>query len=50
MDEYGIGAQILAELGLTTIKILTNHPRAIVGLEGFGLEIVEHVLITGARG
>jgi 3,4-dihydroxy 2-butanone 4-phosphate synthase / GTP cyclohydrolase II len=44
MDEYGIGAQILAELGLTTIRILTNHPKArIPGLEGFGLEIVEQV-------
>lgn len=44
MDEYGIGAQILSELGLTSIRILTNHPKArIPGLEGFGLEIVEQV-------
>ena len=43
MDEYGIGAQILSDLGLATIRVLTNNPRAIVGLEGFGLQIVEHV-------
>lgn len=45
IDEYGIGAQILAELGLTSIRVLTNHPRPITGLEGFGLEIVEQVPI-----
>jgi 3,4-dihydroxy 2-butanone 4-phosphate synthase/GTP cyclohydrolase II len=44
-DEYGIGAQILAELGLTTIRVLTNNPRTIVGLEGFGLEVVDEVPI-----
>ncbi len=43
MDEYGIGAQILSDLGLATIRVLTNNPKAIVGLEGFGLQIVEHV-------
>jgi 3,4-dihydroxy 2-butanone 4-phosphate synthase/GTP cyclohydrolase II len=46
MDEYGIGAQILADLGLSTIRILTNNPRAIGGLEGFGLQVVEHVPIS----
>lgn len=51
MDEYGIGAQILADLGLTTIRILTNHPKArIPGLEGFGLEIVEQVPFGPAGG
>ncbi len=45
MDEYGIGAQILADLGLTSIRLLTDNPRPIVGLEGFGLRIVEHVPI-----
>lgn len=39
--EIGIGAQILADLGLTTIRLLTNHPRRVAGLEGFGIEIVE---------
>ncbi len=44
-DEYGIGAQILADLGLTTIRVLTNHPGAIGGLEGFDLRITEYVPI-----
>lgn len=38
--ETGIGAQILSDLGLTRIRLLTNHPRKVVGLEGFGIEIV----------
>ncbi len=38
--ETGIGAQILSDLGLTRIHLLTNHPRKVVGLEGFGIEIV----------
>ncbi len=40
--EYGIGSQILAQLGLTTIRILTNNPRKITGLQGFGLSVVSH--------
>jgi len=43
--EAGIGAQILADLGLRQIRLLTNHPRKIVGLEGFGIEVVEQVPI-----
>jgi 3,4-dihydroxy 2-butanone 4-phosphate synthase/GTP cyclohydrolase II len=43
--EYGIGSQILSELGLTTIRILTNNPRKITGIEGFGLKVVEQVPI-----
>ena len=39
--ENGIGAQILMDLGLHRIRLLTNHPRKIVGLEGFGIEIVD---------
>ena len=38
--EYGIGSQILAELGLTTIRVLTNNPKKIAGVEGFGLTVV----------
>lgn len=41
--EVGLGAQILSDLGLHTIRLLTNHPRRIVALEGFGIEIVEQV-------
>ena len=43
--EVGIGAQILSDLGLRTIRLLTNHPRRIVALEGFGIEIVDQVPI-----
>ncbi|HUA86981.1 MAG TPA: 3,4-dihydroxy-2-butanone-4-phosphate synthase [Bryobacteraceae bacterium] len=41
--ETGIGAQILADLGLSTIRLLTNHPRKVMGLDAFGIEIVEQV-------
>jgi len=43
LRNYGIGAQILADLGLHRIKLLTNNPRKIVGLKGYGLEVVERV-------
>jgi 3,4-dihydroxy 2-butanone 4-phosphate synthase/GTP cyclohydrolase II len=43
--DYGIGNQILADLGLSTIRILTNNPKKITGIEGFGLEVVEQVPI-----
>ena len=43
--DWGIGNQILADLGLTTIRILTNNPKKITGLEGFGLHVVEQVPI-----
>jgi len=41
--EYGIGNQILADLGLSTIRLLTNNPRKVDGIEGFGLTVVEQV-------
>jgi len=41
--EYGIGSQILVDLGITTMRVLTNNPAKYGGLEGFGLEIVERV-------
>src|SRR5579884_275848 len=41
--DYGIGNQILAELGLTTIRILTNNPKKLTGIDGFGLTVVEQV-------
>ena len=41
--EAGIGAQILADLGLRSIRLLTNHPRKVAGLEAYGIEIVDQV-------
>src|SRR5437868_3558000 len=45
LREYGLGAQILADLGLRTIRLLTNNPRKVVRLEGYGLQIVEQIPI-----
>jgi 3,4-dihydroxy 2-butanone 4-phosphate synthase / GTP cyclohydrolase II len=45
LRDYGIGAQILADLGVGAIRLMTNNPRKIVGLEGYGLEVVERVPI-----
>jgi 3,4-dihydroxy 2-butanone 4-phosphate synthase/GTP cyclohydrolase II len=43
LRDYGIGAQVLADLGLKNIRLLTNNPRKIVGLEGYGLAVIERV-------
>jgi len=43
LRDYGIGAQILCDLGLSSIRLLTNNPRKIIGLRGFGLDVVERV-------
>ncbi len=45
MREYGIGAQILVDLGLHKVRLLTNNPRKIIGLEGYGIQVVERVSI-----
>ena len=47
--EIGLGAQILSDLNLTSIRLLTNHPRKVAALEGFGIEIVEQVPIPAAE-
>ena len=48
LRDYGIGAQILVDLGLHDIRLLTNNPKKVVGLEGYGLEIVEQLPIRQA--
>ncbi|HEY3418030.1 MAG TPA: bifunctional 3,4-dihydroxy-2-butanone-4-phosphate synthase/GTP cyclohydrolase II [Armatimonadota bacterium] len=45
LRDYGIGAQILADLGLRQLRLMTNNPKKIVGLEGYGLEVIEVVPI-----
>lgn len=46
LRDYGIGAQILVDLGISTIRLLTNNPKKVVGLEGYGLKIVERIPIV----
>ena len=43
LREFGVGAQILRDLGVSKLRLLTDHPRRIVGLEGFGLKVIENV-------
>ena len=43
LRDYGIGAQILKDLGVRKMKLMTNNPKKVVGLEGYGLEIVERI-------
>lgn len=43
LRDYGVGAQILADLGISKVRLMTNNPRKIVGLEGYGLNVVERV-------
>jgi 3,4-dihydroxy 2-butanone 4-phosphate synthase/GTP cyclohydrolase II len=50
LRDYGIGAQILVDLGLTSIRLLTNNPKKIVGLEGYGLAVTDQIPIEHAPG
>ncbi|MFA5069147.1 MAG: GTP cyclohydrolase II, partial [Candidatus Omnitrophota bacterium] len=50
LRDYGIGAQILSDLGVSRIKLLTNNPQKVIGLEGYGLEIVQRVPIEVETG
>jgi 3,4-dihydroxy 2-butanone 4-phosphate synthase/GTP cyclohydrolase II len=42
---FGVGGQILRDLGLSQLRLMTNHPKPMPGLHGFGLDIIEHVPI-----
>jgi 3,4-dihydroxy 2-butanone 4-phosphate synthase/GTP cyclohydrolase II len=46
LRDYGIGAQILTDLGLTSIRILTNNPKKIIGMEGYGLSVSDQIPIV----
>jgi 3,4-dihydroxy 2-butanone 4-phosphate synthase/GTP cyclohydrolase II len=48
LRDYGIGAQILVDLGLSSIRLLTNNPKKIVGLEGYGLRVTDQIPIQHA--
>lgn len=48
LRDYGVGAQILTDLGLTSVRIITNNPRKIVGLEGYGLKVTDRVSMPPA--
>jgi 3,4-dihydroxy 2-butanone 4-phosphate synthase/GTP cyclohydrolase II len=50
LRDYGIGAQILVDLGLKSIRILTNNPKKIVGMEGYGLEVTDQIPIEQVPG
>jgi 3,4-dihydroxy 2-butanone 4-phosphate synthase/GTP cyclohydrolase II len=49
LREYGVGAQVLRELGLRSIRLLTNTPRKIAGIRGYGLEVTESVPLVPPR-
>lgn len=48
LRDYGLGAQVLADLGLRKLRLMTNNPKKVSGIQGYGLEIVEHVPLIAA--
>lgn len=50
LRDYGVGAQILADIGLQRIRLMTNNPQKLIGLQGYGLEIVERVPVVFEAG
>jgi len=50
LREFGLGAQVLTDLGLHKIRLLTNNPRKIAGIHGYGLDVVERVPLHSMRG
>jgi 3,4-dihydroxy 2-butanone 4-phosphate synthase/GTP cyclohydrolase II len=48
LRDYGIGAQILVDLGVRKMRLMTNNPKKIVGLEGYGLKVVERVPVESS--
>lgn len=49
LRDYGLGAQVLSDLGLRRLRLLTNNPSKVAGLKGYGLEIIEHVNLVAAE-
>ena len=49
LREYGLGAQVLRDLGIRSLRLLTNNPMRLAGIEGYGLEILEFVPLVSAR-
>ena len=49
LRDYGLGAQVLADLGLRKLLLMTNNPKKVSGLQGYGLEIVEHVPVLAEK-
>jgi 3,4-dihydroxy 2-butanone 4-phosphate synthase/GTP cyclohydrolase II len=50
LREFGLGAQVLSDLSLKKIRLLTNNPRKIAGIHGYGLEVVDHVPLSSLHG
>jgi 3,4-dihydroxy 2-butanone 4-phosphate synthase/GTP cyclohydrolase II len=48
MRDYGLGAQIIRDLGLKRITVLTDHPKDLIGMAGYGIEVAGHVPLTGS--